>query len=224
MNSYTKNLLLPAPPPEASAGARTSIKFIDTSPDSGGTARGAFSIAASRRAAQARLPRSLRGKGYPSDRKQNYYLIKKTKNNDRARLCQRSQISDGDANGIAWKSSAVTLTGKVDLNSSVRRLNKAFDIALETRVCKVLFNSLGVTGTRSTLERYGLGSKVAAHVSQLGTNPNIAFVGVLPTSTGFAVRVAQTRDVAVELFRDIPAALALLGRWPVPEKPGGVSP
>ncbi len=150
VNSYTKNLLLPAPPPEASAGARTSIKFIYTSPDSGGTARGAFSIAASRRAAQARLPRSLRGKGYPSDRKQNCYLIEQAKNNDRARLCQRSRISDGDANGIAWKSSAVTLTGKVDLNSSVRLLNKAFDIALETRVCKVLFNSLGVTGTLST--------------------------------------------------------------------------
>ena len=48
----------------------------------------------------------------------------------------------------------VTLTGKVDLNSSVRFLDKAFDIALETRVYKVLFNFLGVTGTLSTLERY----------------------------------------------------------------------
>ena len=118
----------------------------------------------------------------------------------------------------------VTLTGKVDLSSCVQLFNRAFDIAAEARVYKVLFNSLGVTGSLSTLERYELGSKVATHVTQLGTNPKIAFVGAPPTVNGFAVRVAQNRDLAVELFRDVPAALAWLGKWPVFEKPGSLSP
>lgn len=62
----------------------------------------------------------------------------------------------------------VTLTGKVDLSSSVRLLNQAFDIAAEGRAYKVLFNALTATGTLSTIERYELGSKVAAHLTQLG--------------------------------------------------------
>jgi len=118
----------------------------------------------------------------------------------------------------------VTLTGKVDLNSSVRLLNQAFDIAAETHAYKVLFNGLAATGSLSTLERYELGSKVAAHVTQLGTNPKIAFVGVSPTVNGFAVRVAQNRDIAVELFRDVSEGLAWLSKWPAPEKPGSISP
>jgi hypothetical protein len=76
-------------------------------------------------------------------------------------------------------------TGKVDRSSCVRLLNQAFDIAAETRVYKVFFNTLAQTGTLSTLERYELGSKVAAHATRLGTNPKIAFVGVSPTVTGF---------------------------------------
>jgi hypothetical protein len=117
----------------------------------------------------------------------------------------------------------VTLTGKVDLSSSVRLLNEAFDIAAETLAYKVLFNAVAVTGTLSTLERYELGSMVAAHITRLGANPKIAFVGVSPTVNGFAVRVAQNRDVAVELFSNIPEGLAWLGKWPAPEKPGSVS-
>jgi hypothetical protein len=118
----------------------------------------------------------------------------------------------------------VTLTGNVDLSSSVRLLNQAFDIAAETGVYKVLFNALAADGSLSTLDRYELGSKVAAHLTQLGTNPKIAFVGVSPTVNGFAVRVAQNRDVTVELFRTVPEGLAWLGKWPAPEKPGSVSP
>ena len=75
-----------------------------------------------------------------------------------------------------------------------------------------------MTGTLSTLERYELGSKVAAHTAELGTNPKIAFVGVSPAVNGFAVRVAQNRDVAVELFSNVPQGLAWLGKWPAPEK------
>jgi hypothetical protein len=114
----------------------------------------------------------------------------------------------------------VTLTGKVDLSLSVLLLNQAFDIAAATPAYKVLFNAHAVTGTLSTLERYELGSRVAAHITQLGTSPKVAFVGVSPTVNGFAVRVAQNREVAVELFRDVPEGLAWLGRWPSRERPG----
>jgi hypothetical protein len=118
----------------------------------------------------------------------------------------------------------VALTGKVDLSWCVRLFNQAFDIAADRRVFKVLFNALAVTGTLSTLERYELGSKVAAHIAKLGTNPKIAFVGVSPTVNGFAVRVAQNRDVAVELFSNVPQGLEWLGKWPAPEKTDRVSP
>jgi len=117
----------------------------------------------------------------------------------------------------------VTLTGKVDLSSCVRLLNQAFDIAAEKRAHKVLFNALAATGTLSTLERYELGSKVAAHLTQLGASPKVAFVGVSPTVNGFAVRVAQNRDVTVELFGTVSDGLAWLGKWPGPEKSGRVS-
>jgi hypothetical protein len=74
----------------------------------------------------------------------------------------------------------VTLTGNVDLSSSVRRFNQAFDVAAQKRVDKLLINALAVAGTLSTLERYELGVKVTAHITQLRTNPKVAFVGVLP--------------------------------------------
>jgi hypothetical protein len=118
----------------------------------------------------------------------------------------------------------VTLTGKVDLESSVRLLNQAFDIAAHTGSYKVLINALAVIGTLSTFERHELGSKVTAHVIQLGTNPKTAFVGVLPTMNGFAVGVAQNRDVTVELFHNVSEALGWLSKWPAPEKPSSVSP
>src|ERR1700756_4371160 len=79
----------------------------------------------------------------------------------------------------------VTLTGNVDLSSSVRLFNQAFDVAAQKRVEKILINALSVAGTLSTLERYALGVKVTAHITQLRTNPKVAFVGVLPTLDGF---------------------------------------
>jgi hypothetical protein len=117
----------------------------------------------------------------------------------------------------------VTLTGNVDLSSSVRRFNQAFDVAAQKRVDKLLINALAVAGTLSTLERYELGVKVTAHITQLRTNPKVAFVGVLPTVDGFAVRVAQSRDVFVELFRNVPEAVEWLGKWPTSDKLASVS-
>jgi len=58
----------------------------------------------------------------------------------------------------------------------------------------------------SNLERYEVRSSVAAHVTQIGTNPKIAFVDVLLTVNGFAARVAQNRDAVVELSRNVPGA------------------
>jgi hypothetical protein len=117
----------------------------------------------------------------------------------------------------------VTLTGNVDLSSSVRLFNQAFDVAAQKRVDKLLINALAVAGTLSTLERYELGVKVTAHITQLRTNPKVAFVGVLPTVDGFAVRVAQSRDVFVELFRNVPEAVEWLGKWPTSDKLASVS-
>ena len=117
----------------------------------------------------------------------------------------------------------VTLTGNVDLSSSVRLFNQAFDVAAQKRVDKLLINALAVAGTLSTLERYALGVKVTAHITQLRTNPKVAFVGVLPTLDGFAVRVTQNRDVYVELFRNVPEAVEWLGKWPTSDKLASVS-
>jgi hypothetical protein len=117
----------------------------------------------------------------------------------------------------------VTLTGNVDLSSSVRLFNQAFDVAAQKRVDKLLINALAVAGTLSTLERYALGVKVTAHITQLRTNPKVAFVGVLPTVDGFAVRVTQNRDVYVELFRNVPEAVEWLGKWPTSDKLASVS-
>jgi hypothetical protein len=117
----------------------------------------------------------------------------------------------------------VTLTGNVDLSSSVRLFNQAFDVAAQKRVDKLLINALAVAGTLSTLERYALGVKVTAHITQLRTNPKVAFVGVLPTVDGFAVRVTQNRDVYAELFRNVPEAVEWLGKWPTSDKLAGVS-
>src|ERR1700747_3679479 len=101
----------------------------------------------------------------------------------------------------------VSSTGNVDLSSSVRLSNQAFGVAAQKRVDKLLINALAVTSTLSTLERYELGVKVTAHITQLRTNPKVAFVGVLSPVDGFAVRVAQNRDVFVELCRKVPEAV-----------------
>jgi hypothetical protein len=114
----------------------------------------------------------------------------------------------------------VTMTSTVDLNSSVRLMNLAFDLAAEKRVFKVLFNALALAGKLSTFERYELGSKVTEHLARLGTNPKVAFVGVPPAVNRFGVRVAQNRGTTVELLHRIPEAVAWLGKWPHPEEAG----
>jgi hypothetical protein len=113
----------------------------------------------------------------------------------------------------------VTLTGNVDLGSSVRLLTRVVDIASEKRAQKILFDGLALTGTLSSIERYELGTKVSAHIIHIGSNPKIAFVGLLPTVDGFAVLVAQNRDVTVELFRSIREGLEWLAKWPNPDDP-----
>jgi hypothetical protein len=95
---------------------------------------------------------------------------------------------------------------------------EAYDMAAEALTNRLLFNTL------ARLEKYQLGSKVAAHLTQLGTNPKIAFVGVPPTTDGFGVRVAQNCNLVVELFRSVPEGLGWLAKWPAPEKQGNGSP
>jgi hypothetical protein len=110
----------------------------------------------------------------------------------------------------------VTLSGQVDLDSSLRLLIQAFDTAAKERIAKVLIDALALTGNLSTLERYELGKKTTSHVLQLGTNPKVAFVGVLPAVDGFGVRVAQNSGVTVELFHRVQEASGWLAKWPAP--------
>jgi hypothetical protein len=108
----------------------------------------------------------------------------------------------------------VTATGEVALEPALRALKQAFDTAKEQEVNKILVNTLAVEGELSTFERYRLATGSVAHLRQLEMNPRIAFVGKPPTTNGFAVRVAQNRDVTTQVFDTLQAALDWLDRWP----------
>jgi hypothetical protein len=107
----------------------------------------------------------------------------------------------------------VTLTGRVNDESLLRLFKEFLDLAAEKRVRKILIDSLAISGILSTMERYDLGTKIAEYVFQLGINPRIAVVGIPPTVDGFVARVAQNRDVAMEVFPTCEKALAWLEMW-----------
>jgi|HubBroStandDraft_6_1064221.scaffolds.fasta_scaffold323184_1 hypothetical protein len=109
-----------------------------------------------------------------------------------------------------------TATGTVAFEPALQILKGICDMAAEKRIHKILVDTLAVDGTFSTLERYELAVQVTEHLRQLQFNPRLAFVGRPPTSDGFAVRVAQNRDVSVELFPSVEQALRWLARWPAP--------
>jgi hypothetical protein len=108
----------------------------------------------------------------------------------------------------------VTASGKVALEPALRALKQAFDTAKEKEVNKILVNTLAVDGELSTFERYRLAIGSVAHLRQREMNPRIAFVGKPPTTNGFAVRVAQNRDVTTQVFYTQQAALDWLDKWP----------
>ena len=109
-----------------------------------------------------------------------------------------------------------TATGTVAFEPALKILKGICDMAAETHIHKVLVNTLAVNGTFSTMERYELAIQVTEHLRQIQFNPRIAVVGLPPASDGFAVRVAQNRNVCVEMFPSLEQALSWLARWPVP--------
>ena len=88
------------------------------------------------------------------------------------------------------------------------------DIAEEKQVNKILVNSLAVDGELSTLERYSLGTEVAAYLQQRHIEARLAFVGKPPAIDGFGVRVAQNRGVTTEVFSSQEEARSWLDIWP----------
>lgn len=108
----------------------------------------------------------------------------------------------------------VTASGPVALDAALRRLKRAFDAAKEKEVSKILVNTIAVSGELSTFERYTLGVEVVAYLRLREMNPKVAFAGKLPTTDGFGVRVAQNRNLIIEVFSNQDDALNWLGNWP----------
>ena len=107
-----------------------------------------------------------------------------------------------------------TFTGRAKLDTLVRDVKRACDIAAEQKIEKILINVLEMSGPLSAFDRYAVGSQVTEHLVHLGINPKVALVGVPPTTDGFAIRVAQNRGAMAEVFQSIEKALDWLGRPP----------
>jgi hypothetical protein len=108
----------------------------------------------------------------------------------------------------------VTANGNAAFDAALRLYKLVFDTAKEKGVNKILVNTLAVSGTITTYERYHLGAELAAYLKQHKMNPRLAIVGIPPTTDGFAVLVAQNRDVTTQAFDTNQAALNWLNFWP----------
>lgn len=108
----------------------------------------------------------------------------------------------------------VTASGSVALDEAVRLLMRAFDVAKEKEVSKILVNIIAVNGALSTFEKYTLGVEVVTYLRQREMNPRVAFVGKPPTMDGFGVRVAQNRNLTADVFSSQDEALNWLANWP----------
>jgi hypothetical protein len=108
----------------------------------------------------------------------------------------------------------VTVSGRFELDAALRLLKQVCDTAKEKEVNKILVNCLAMDGELPTFERYHLGVAVAAYVKQRQMKPRLAIVGKPPTIDGFAVRVAQNRDLVTQMFSTQQEAMDWLGGWP----------
>jgi dihydroxyacetone kinase len=108
----------------------------------------------------------------------------------------------------------VTASGSLAFDAALRLLKQVCDTAKEKAVNKILVNSLAVEGGLSTLERYSLGTEVAAYLQQRQMHPWLAFVGKPPASNGFGVLVGQNRGATTEMFSSQQEALNWLDKWP----------
>jgi hypothetical protein len=108
----------------------------------------------------------------------------------------------------------VTANGNMAFDMAERLLKQVFDTAAENQVDKILVNALAVDGELAGFERYALGVEIASYLSKRRMNLKLAFVGTPPTVNGFAVRLAQNRGVATEVFATPQEALRWLDELP----------
>jgi hypothetical protein len=108
----------------------------------------------------------------------------------------------------------VTARGDFAFDAALQLLKQACDTAKEKEVNKILVNALALERSPSTFERYRLGVGMVAHTKQRQMNPRLAFVGKLPTTDGFGVRVGQNRGLTAEVFASQQEALNWLNKWP----------
>jgi hypothetical protein len=107
-----------------------------------------------------------------------------------------------------------TASGTLTFDAALRLFKQLFDTAKEKEISKILLNGLAVDGKLSTFERYRIAIEIAAYLKQRQMNLRLALVGKPPAADGFAVRVAQNRDVTVEMFSSQQEALSWLNAWP----------
>lgn len=108
----------------------------------------------------------------------------------------------------------VTASGSFELDAALRLLKQVCDTAKEKEVNKILVNCLAMDGELPTFERYHLGATIAEYIKQRRMNPRLAIVGKPPTIDGFAVRVAQNRDLVTKMFSNPQEAMGWLEGWP----------
>jgi hypothetical protein len=109
----------------------------------------------------------------------------------------------------------VTANGRVKVDTASRLLKRVCDTAAEKQVNKILVNCLAVTGELFPFERYRLGVETAeVYLTQPEMNVRLAFVGKLPTTDGFGVRVARNRGLVTQLFATPEEALRWLEESP----------
>jgi len=108
----------------------------------------------------------------------------------------------------------VTASGTFAFDAALLLLKQVCDTAKEKEVSKILVNALAVDGELATVDRYRLGTEIAAYLKQRQMSPRLAFVGKPPAVDGFGVRVAQNRGITTEVFSSQQEALRWLGKWP----------
>ena len=108
----------------------------------------------------------------------------------------------------------VTASGTFAFDAALLLLKQVCDTAKEKEVSKILVNALAVDGELATVDRYRLGTEIAAYLKQRQMSPRLAFVGKPPAVDGFGVRVAQNRGITTEEFSTQQEALRWLDKWP----------
>ena len=108
----------------------------------------------------------------------------------------------------------VLVSGTLSVDSTLRVMTHVVDAAAKSHRNRVLVDIIAVEGVLPTLERYRIGTGIAAIVAQQEITLAFAFVGQPPVTDGFATLVAKSRGVVAELFRSHDEALEWLDARP----------